>query len=72
MLTPFMTGARVEDYAAARAGDLEAYARMFNRLLASGVYSPPSQFEAWFVSVPLADGHIDRLCELIEGVFAAP
>jgi glutamate-1-semialdehyde 2,1-aminomutase len=72
MLTPFMAGARVEDYAAARASDLEAYARMFNRLLGSGVYSPPSQFEAWFVSVPLADGHIDRLCELIEGVFAPP
>jgi len=70
MLTPFMSGARVRDYAAARTCDVEAYARVFNRLLASGVYSPPSQFEAWFISAPLAESHSDRLCELLGGAFA--
>jgi len=70
MLTPFMSGAGVRDYAAARTCDVEAYARVFNRLLASGVYSPPSQFEAWFISAPLAESHSDRLCELLGGAFA--
>jgi glutamate-1-semialdehyde 2,1-aminomutase len=69
MLTPFMTRRRVMDYTAARASDVDAYARFFNRLLGSGVYSPPSQFEAWFLSVPLADSHIDTLCKLLEGAF---
>jgi glutamate-1-semialdehyde 2,1-aminomutase len=71
MLTPFMSAAPVRDYTGARACDVEAYARLFHRLLASGVYPPPSQFEAWFISTPLADGRIDRLCELLEGAFAA-
>jgi glutamate-1-semialdehyde 2,1-aminomutase len=71
MLTPFISAVPVGDYTGARACDLEAYARLFHRLLTSGVYPPPSQFEAWFISTPLADGQIDRLCELLEGAFAA-
>ena len=71
MLTPFMSAAPVTDYAAARACDVDAYGILFRRLLASGVYPPPSQFEAWFISTPLADDHIDRLCEILEGAFAA-
>jgi glutamate-1-semialdehyde 2,1-aminomutase len=71
MLTPFMSPVRVSDYAGARACDVDAYARVFNVLLASGLYPPPSQFECWFISVPLADDHVDRLCELLEAGLAA-
>ena len=65
MLTPFFAASEVVDYEGARAADPETYARFFNRLLAAGVYVPPSQFEAWFISVPLAAGPVDRLCELL-------
>jgi glutamate-1-semialdehyde 2,1-aminomutase len=67
MLTPFFSASEVTDYDGARACDTEAFARFFNRLLSAGVYPPPSQFEAWFISVPLADQHVDRLCELLTG-----
>ena len=69
MLTPFFSADPVADYAGARAADAAVYARLFNRLLAAGVYSPPSQFETWFVSAPLAAGSLDRLAELVRRAF---
>jgi glutamate-1-semialdehyde 2,1-aminomutase len=66
MLTPFFGTESVSDYSGARASDVGAYARVFNRLRALGVYAPPSQFETWFVSVPLARSYIDDLCARLE------
>jgi glutamate-1-semialdehyde 2,1-aminomutase len=56
MLTPFFTDAPVRDYAGAMASDTAAYGRFARALLEAGVYPPPSQFEAWFVSTAHGDG----------------
>jgi glutamate-1-semialdehyde 2,1-aminomutase len=50
MLTPFFTSVRVRDYRSALTSDTKAFAVFFREMLARGVYLPPSQFEAWFVS----------------------
>jgi len=50
MLTPFFQQGPVVDYASATRSDTEAYGRFARGLLDAGVYPPPSQFEAWFVS----------------------
>jgi len=50
MLTPFFSARAVRDYASATASDTLAYARFFRGMLARGIYIPPSQFEAWFLS----------------------
>jgi glutamate-1-semialdehyde 2,1-aminomutase len=50
MLTPFFTATRVRDYRTALTSDTAAFAIFFRAMLARGVYLPPSQFEAWFVS----------------------
>jgi glutamate-1-semialdehyde 2,1-aminomutase len=50
MLTPFFTAARVRDYRSALTSDTEAFALFFREMLKRGVYLPPSQFEAWFIS----------------------
>jgi len=53
MLTVFFTqsdGVSVTHFAEATASDTAAYARFFHHMLDNGVYLPPSQFEAWFVS----------------------
>ena len=50
MLTVFFTDAPVTDYAGAKRADTERYARFFRAMLERGVYLPPSQFEACFVS----------------------
>lgn len=71
MLTPFMTAGPVVDYASASRSDTAMYARLFNQLRRSGVYVAPSQFETWFVSLPLATSHRERLGELMAAAIAA-
>ncbi len=50
MLTPFFTSQPVRDYRSALACDTTKYAAFFRGMLARGIYAPPSQFEAWFLS----------------------
>jgi glutamate-1-semialdehyde 2,1-aminomutase len=50
----------VRDFAGATACDLDAHARFCRALLDRGVYAPPSQFEAWFVSLAHDEAAIDR------------
>lgn len=50
MFSTFLTGDPVVDWASVSRCDTARFARMFRSLLASGVYLPPSQFEACFVS----------------------
>ena len=56
LLTPFFTNAAVRDYESAVRSNTAAYATFFNAMLARGIYPPPSQFEAWFLSA----AHTDR------------
>ncbi len=50
LLTPFFTTQPVRDYQSALRADTARYGRFFRAMLARGVYPPPSQFEAWFLS----------------------
>ncbi|MDR1605437.1 MAG: glutamate-1-semialdehyde 2,1-aminomutase [Gracilibacteraceae bacterium] len=50
LLTVFFTPGPVANYAEARRSDTALFARFFTTLLANGVYAPPSQFEAFFLS----------------------
>jgi glutamate-1-semialdehyde 2,1-aminomutase len=58
VLTPFFAAAPVRDYQTALATDTAAYARFFQGMLARGVYAPPSQFEAWFLSAAHTERHV--------------
>ena len=60
VLTPFFTGAPVRDYESALASNTGAYATFFRAMLARGVYPPPSQFEAWFLSAAHTDRHVQQ------------
>jgi glutamate-1-semialdehyde 2,1-aminomutase len=50
VVTPFFTARPVRDLASAMTSDTNRYAAFFRGMLARGVYPPPSQFEAWFIS----------------------
>jgi glutamate-1-semialdehyde 2,1-aminomutase len=56
VLTPFFTTSPVRDYASALLSDTTSYAAFFRGMLKRGIYPPPSQFEAWFLSA----AHTDR------------
>jgi glutamate-1-semialdehyde 2,1-aminomutase len=60
MLTPFFTSSPVRDYDSALAADTAAYATFFRGMLKRGVYPPPSQFEAWFLSAAHTDRHVEQ------------
>jgi glutamate-1-semialdehyde 2,1-aminomutase len=60
LLTPFFTSTPVRDYQSALAADTTAYATFFRGMLRRGIYPPPSQFEAWFLSAAHSDAHIEK------------
>ena len=60
MLTPFFTSVPVVDYRAALLSDTNAYAQFFRGLLARGIYVPPAQFEAWFLSAAHTTSDVKR------------
>jgi glutamate-1-semialdehyde 2,1-aminomutase len=63
LLTLFFSADPVTDFTGADACDLEAHARFCRAMLERGIYPPPSQFEAWFVSLAHTDEAIDRTLE---------
>jgi glutamate-1-semialdehyde 2,1-aminomutase len=65
LLTLFFSPDPIVDFAGAAACDLEAHARFCRALLSRGVYPPPSQFEAWFVSLAHDEATIDRTLEAV-------
>jgi len=69
MVTVFFTQGPVTDLTSAQTADTKAYARFFHCLLKGGVYFPPSQFEAAFVSAAHTNADIDKTLEAIDRGF---
>ena len=65
MATLFMTNHPVRNFGDARRAEAERYARLFRHLLERGIYFPPSQFEALFVSLAHGDEEIERTIEAV-------
>jgi len=63
MFTPFFVDGPVTDYASALKADKAAYGRFFHGMLKRGVYLPPAQWEAAFVSYAHTDRELDRAIE---------
>jgi glutamate-1-semialdehyde 2,1-aminomutase len=60
LVTPFFSTEPVHDFAAAARCDLDAYGAFCRALLDRGIYPPPSQFEAWFVSLAHDEAAIEH------------
>ena len=59
MFTLFFAEGPIKNHSDAKRSDLKLFAKFFKALLKKGVLIPPSQFEAWFLSV----AHTDRVLE---------
>jgi glutamate-1-semialdehyde 2,1-aminomutase len=59
MLTLFFTDSKVVDFDTAKLSDTAKFTKYFNSMLESGVYLPPSQYEAWFVSAAHSQEDLD-------------
>jgi glutamate-1-semialdehyde 2,1-aminomutase len=71
MWTVFFGTARVQDAENARQSDAEVFARWFRGMLQHGVYLPPSQFEAAFVSLAHSEEDIDTTVRAARETLAA-
>jgi glutamate-1-semialdehyde 2,1-aminomutase len=60
MITPFFCRGPVRDFAEAKESDTRLFARFFHGMLERGVYLPPAQFEAAFVSFAHSEIDIDQ------------
>jgi glutamate-1-semialdehyde 2,1-aminomutase len=70
MITVFFSAEPVFDAASARKADTKKFARYFRAMLENGVYLPPSQFEAAFLSVAHTDDDVDATVAASRKAFA--
>ena len=71
MFTLFFTDCPVTDYESAKRSDTARFARFFHVMLERGIYLPPSQFEAAFVSAAHSEEDIRRTAAAIRDALAA-
>ena len=71
MFTVFFSPRPVRDYVSAKEADTAAYASFFHALWAEGIYFPPAQFEAAFVSAAHGDKEIAQTLRAASKAFAA-
>ncbi|MBT4942616.1 MAG: glutamate-1-semialdehyde 2,1-aminomutase [Chloroflexi bacterium] len=65
LMTVFFTDTEVTDMDSASATDREAFGAFFHGMIDNGVYLPPSQFEAWFVSTAHSEADIAETLERV-------
>jgi glutamate-1-semialdehyde 2,1-aminomutase len=70
MFTWFFAAGPVTDWTSAAKSDTEAFGRFFRSMLDSGVYLPPSQFEAAFLSAAHSQEDIQRTIQAAKQAFA--
>ena len=70
-LTPFFLDAPPRDYAEARRADTAAFARFHGAMLDGGVHLPPSQFEAWFLSLAHTEADVDATIAVASAALVA-
>ena len=61
MITVFFTATPVTDYATAKTSDTARFGAFFRGMREAGVFLPPSQFEAMFVSLAHTDEDLDKV-----------
>lgn len=60
MFTIFFGKKRVRNFKEALEADGELFGKFFRRMFEQGIYIPPSQNEAWFISSAHEDAHLEK------------
>ncbi|MDX8553328.1 glutamate-1-semialdehyde 2,1-aminomutase [Tenacibaculum sp. 1B UA] len=66
MINPFFTDVTVTNFKEAQTSDTKKYATFFWEMTKNGVFLPPSQFEAWFLSSALTEKDIQKIANAID------
>ena len=65
MLNPFFSSQPISNFADAQKCDTKQFSLFFWELIKEGVFIPPSQFEAWFLSSALTEKDIEKTTKAI-------
>ena len=66
MINPFFTKENVTDFKTAQTSDTEKFGGFFWEMIENGIFLPPSQFEAWFLSSALNDKDLNVIENAID------
>lgn len=66
MLNPFFTSTKVTNFEEAQTSNTEKFSVFFWEMIKNGVFLPPSQFEAWFLSSALTEEDIVKIENAVE------
>jgi glutamate-1-semialdehyde 2,1-aminomutase len=69
MFTLFFTEGPVRDYPSAKKSDTRRFAQFFIEMMGQGIYLPPSQFEACFVSLAHTQKDLNKTIEACDAAF---
>lgn len=61
MINPFFTKTTVTNFEEAQTSDTKKFATFFWEMMHNGVFLPPSQFEAWFLSSALSEKDVEKI-----------
>ncbi|WBX72805.1 glutamate-1-semialdehyde 2,1-aminomutase [Tenacibaculum pacificus] len=66
MVNPFFTNVTVTNFKEAQTSDTKKFATFFWAMMKNGVFLPPSQFEAWFLTSALTKKDIEKISKAID------
>ena len=69
MMNPFFTKAEVTNFAQAQTSDTSKFAIFFWEMIKNGVFLPPSQFEAWFLSSAITEEDLYKIEKAVDKSF---
>lgn len=70
MINPFFTNVTVTNFEEAQTSDTKKFATFFWEMMHNGVFLPPSQFEAWFLSSALNDKDLEKIKKAIDAAMS--
>ena len=71
MMNPFFTKGNVTNFEEAQTSDTKKFAIFFWEMIKNGVFLPPSQFEAWFLSSAISNRDIKKIAVAVDKAMLA-
>jgi len=66
MINPFFSAKKITNFTEAQECNTAQFTKFFWGLIENGIYIPPSQFEAWFLSSVITDKDMERIIKGID------
>jgi len=70
MINPFFSKKTITNFTEAQECNTAQFTKFFWGLIENGIYIPPSQFEAWFLSSVISDEDMNKIINAINKAMA--